>query len=61
MSNRCGSAARPAANFNLLTGLTAAFAGCEARSADQLLYSLIVDQKVAKNSFSNCIFQQFGY
>jgi hypothetical protein len=37
--NRCGSAARPAANFNLLTGLTAAFAGCEAQSAEQLLYS----------------------
>jgi hypothetical protein len=34
-ANRCGSAARPAANFNLLTGLTAAFAGCEARSAEQ--------------------------
>ena len=33
--NRCGSAARPAANFNLLTGLTAAFAGCEAQSAEQ--------------------------
>jgi hypothetical protein len=33
--NRCGSAARPAANFNLLTGLTASFAGCEAQSAEQ--------------------------
>ena len=34
-ANRCGSAARPTANFNLLAGLTAAFAGCEARSAEQ--------------------------
>ena len=35
LANRFGSAARPAANFNLLAGLTAAFAGCEARSAEQ--------------------------
>ena len=59
-SNRCGSAARPAANFNLLTGLSAESTGCEAQRAEQPAddhpQRLSRTRSVLDNVANRCIF-----